>query len=97
MNEEYMTINQYFDCKSKLIGEIATYDLLIKGVQDSLRESILSGIYSEYELDDGQIKCRTKYRSIDQMVKGLQGLRTLRQDCINQYNGRGTRLVGGSL
>jgi len=27
----------------------------------------------------------------------MQGLRKIRQDYINQYNGRGTRLVGGNL
>lgn len=97
MNAEYMTIFEYMECKSKIIGKIATYDLIIEGLEKSILESTLSGIYSEYELDDGQIKCRTKYRSMDQMISGMQGLRKIRQDYINQINGRGTRLVGGSL
>lgn len=103
MNTEYMTIEQYFECKSKLIGEIATYDILIASMQKSIRAALLApdgqaaGQYAEYELDDGQQKVRARYRSVDQMVAGLKGLKNLRQDCINAFNGRGVRLIGGSL
>jgi alpha-D-ribose 1-methylphosphonate 5-triphosphate synthase subunit PhnL len=97
MNVEYMSIEQFFECKSKLIGKIATYDLLIEGMEKAILSATLSGEYAEYEMDDGQMKVRSRFRSLDQMIAGMQGLRKIRQDYINQYNGRGTRLVGGSL
>lgn len=97
MNADYMTIPQYIECKSKLIGKLATYDILIESMEKAVLEATVSGQYAEYEMDDSQMKVRARYRSIDQMVSGLQGLRKIRQDYINQYNGRGIRLVGGSL
>lgn len=97
MNIEYMTIPQFIVCKSQLIGKVATYDLLIAGMEAAVLEATTSGQYAEYELDDGQMKVRSRYRSVDQMLAGLQGLRRIRQDYINQYNGRITVLRGGNL
>jgi hypothetical protein len=97
MNAEYMTIFQYVECKEKLIGKVAVYDLLIEGLEKSILEATVSGQYAEYEMDDGQMKVRSRFRSIDQMIAGMQGLRKIRQDYINQINGRGIRMVGGSL
>ena len=97
MNIEYMTIPQYIECRSQLIGKLATYDLLIEGMEKAILEATLSGVYAEYELDDGQMKVRSRYRSVDQMVAGLKGLRGIRQDYINRYNGRVTTLRGGNL
>lgn len=97
MNVEYMTISQYVECKSKIIGKVATYDILIESMEKAVLEATLSGHLNQYELDDSMMKVRAQYRSLDQMVAGLNGLRRIRQDYINQYNGRGTRLVGGSL
>lgn len=42
----------------------------------------------EYSLDDGQIKIKTIYRSIDSMQKGIAVMERSRQRLINQLNGR---------
>lgn len=103
MNAEYMTIEQYFECKSKLIGKVETYDVLIESMEKSLLAATMAddgtsaGQYAEYEMDDGQMKVRARFRSVDQMIVGLQGFRKIRQDYINTYNGRGRRMVGGNL
>ena len=97
MNDEYMTISQYVECKSKLIGKVATYDLLIESMEAAILEATVSGIYSEYEMDDAQMKVRSRFRSIGDLISALEGLRKIRQDYINRYNGRVTRLVGGRL
>lgn len=103
MNADYMTIEQYVDCKSEIIGHIATYDILIKSMEKSILAALVgdngqsAGQYAEYEMDDGQMKVRARFRSVDQMTVSIQALRKIRQDYINQYNGRVTRLVGGSL
>ena len=97
MNDEYMTISQYIECKSKLIGKIATYDILIEKMELSIAEGVVSGHLVQYELDDGQMKCRAMYRNIGDMTKALSGLEQLRQRYINRLNGRVTVLRGGSL
>lgn len=103
MNVEYMTIEQYIESRCDLIGKVKTYDNLIIAMEKSLiaamsaPDGTAAGQYAEYEMDDGQCKVRSRFRSVDQMIAGMQGLRKIRQDYINQYNGRGTRLVGGSL
>ena len=97
MNNEYMTISHYFEEKSKILGKVATYDLLIEGLEATLLKSIESGYLVQYELDDGQIKCRSQFRKIDDLVKSMEGLQRLRQNYINRYNGRITRFTGGNL
>ena len=97
MNNEFMTISHYFECKSKLIGKIATYDLLIEGLEKAILESTVSGHLVQYELDDGQIKVRSNFRKISDLVDAMTGLQKLRQGYINRYNGRITVLKGGNL
>jgi len=92
-----MTISQYVECKSKLIGKVATYDLLIEKMEATILDSTLSGVYNQMEVDDGQMKVRSNYRNIGDLISALEGLRKIRQDYINRYNGRVTRLVGGRL
>lgn len=97
MNADYMTIPEYVECKSKLIGKIATYDLLIESMEKAMLEASVSGHLNQWELDDGQMKVRSMYRSPTQLNTAIRGLESLRQMYINRYNGRVTRLVGGSL
>ena len=97
MNNEYMTIPHYFEEKSKFIGKIATYDLLIEGLEKAIMESTVSGHLVQYELDDGQMKVRTNYRKISDLIDAMTGLQRLRQGYLNQYNGRVTVLRGGNL
>lgn len=97
MNTEYLTISQYVESKSKLIGKIATYDLLIEGMEASILEATVSGHLVQYEMDDGFMKVRSQFRSISDMTKALAGLEALRQRYINRYNGRVTVLRGGRI
>jgi hypothetical protein len=97
MNNEYMTISHYFEEKSKLIGKVQTYDILIEALEKSILESTVSGHIVQTELDDGQMKLRVNYRKISDMVDAMTGLQKLRQGYINRYNGRITVLRGGNL
>ena len=97
MNAEYLTISQYIESKSKLIGKIATYDLLIEGMEESILKATVSGHLVQYEMDDGFMKVRSQFRSISDMTKALAGLEMLRQRFINRYNGRVTVLKGGRI
>lgn len=97
MNYEYMTISQYIESKSKLIGKVETYDLLIKSMEAALLEATVSGHLSEYEIDDSMMKVRTRYRSLTDLNNALNGLIKMRQYYVNKYNGRVTVLRGGNL
>ena len=97
MNAEYMTICQYVECKSKIIGKIATYNLLIESMEVAILEATISGHIADYEMDDGQMKVRSRYRNITDMTKSLLGLEQARQRYISMYNGRTVVLRGGSL
>jgi hypothetical protein len=97
MNNEYMTISHYFEEKSKLLGKVATYDLIIEGLERAMLESTVSGHLVQYELDDGQMKVRSNFRKISDLVSAMQGLQKLRQGYINRHNGRVSVLRGGNL
>jgi len=97
MNSEYMTIPQYIECKSKLIGKIKTYDLLIEKLEGVLDEALASGSLSEIEVDDSMMRVRSRYRSIKELESALNGFIQRRQYYINKYNGRVTVLRGGNL
>ena len=97
MNTEFTSISAYFECKSKLIGKIATYDLLIESMEKTLMVGIESGHLLQWELDDGQMKCRSQYRNVKDLTDAMNGLIKLRQYYINKANGRSIRLVGGNL
>jgi len=96
MEQEYYSITQYVDAKSKLIGKVATYDLLIESMEKAILLGTESGHINQYEMDDGQMKVRANYRSISEMVRAVKGLETLRQMYINRINGSITVLRGGN-
>ena len=97
MNNEFTSISQFFDCASKLIGKIATYDALIEAFEKSILEATVSGHLLQYELDDSQTKLRVQYRNISDMTNAMNGLIRLRRMYINQHNGRTTVLRGGNI
>lgn len=97
MNDNFMTISEFVECKSKLIGKVATYDLLIESMEKTLIAGIESGHLLQWELDDGQMKCRSQYRNVTDLTNAMNGLIKLRQYYINKANGSSIRLVGGNL
>jgi hypothetical protein len=97
MNNEYIGIDQFVEQKSKSIGKIATYDLLIEKMEQTLLAGIESGHLLQWELDDGQMKCRTQYRNVNDLTEAMNSLIKMRQYYVNKTNGRVTRLVGGNL
>lgn len=97
MNVDFMSIPDYVECKSKLIGKVATYDLLIEKMEQSILTGAVSGHLIQYEMDDGQMKVRAQYRNIDDMTQAMNNLIKIREMYINQANGRSVRLVGGGI
>lgn len=97
MNAEYCTIVQYMESKTTLIAKIQAYDSLITAMEATILAATTSGHLAEYEMDDGQMKVRARYRSLSEMNRALVGLEQIRQRYINRFNGRVTVLRGGNL
>ncbi|RDY57722.1 hypothetical protein [Flagellimonas nanhaiensis] len=90
----YSTISAYVGSKSRARERIEAIELLIDSMMLRITE-VAEGTAStvdEYELNDGQVKIRTKYRSIEDVEKGIKSLLTLKHYYINKYNGRQTVL-----
>lgn len=97
MNSNYITLSEYIESKSKLIGKIQTYDLIIEKLEEAMLLAIESGHIKQYEFDDGLMKVRTEYRSVNDIANAMTGYERLRQMYINRYNGRVRVLRGGNL
>ena len=97
MNTEYMTISQFVEEKSKLIGKVATYDILIEKLELAILTSMDNGHLTQLEVDDSMMRVRSNYRSVKDMNDAMDGLIKRRQYYKNQYNGRVSVLRGGNL
>lgn len=97
MNDQFCSIPQYIECQVSLADKIRAYDLLIEGMETAYLEAITSGHLEEYQMDDGQMKVRAKYRNPQELNSALKGLEQLRQRYVNRLNGRVTVLRGGNL
>lgn len=88
------TISEYLSSKEKLKDRIAAIDVLIDKAILSLAET-LDGVganISTYELDDGQVKIKTGYRSIDEVEAGIKSLERMKNLYINKLYGRSVQL-----
>lgn len=85
------TISIYLESKSSLLEKIQAINALIDSMFTRLAESAAgtAATVDEYWMDDGQMKVKTSYRSIDDIQKGVKALEILKQQYVNRYNGRG--------
>lgn len=97
MNDNFFTISQYIESKVNLLEKIQAYNALIDAMELKLLEGIGSSTISEYQMDDGQMKVRTTYRSISDLEAGITALEKSKQRLINRYNGRNFVLRSGNI
>lgn len=97
MNDGFLTIRQYIECPTTLLGKIKAIQALIDAMELSLLDTIGSANYSEYQMDDGQMKVKTTYRSPKDVTAGLIELEKIKQRYVNRYNGRCVTLRSGNL
>lgn len=97
MNVNFCTISEYVQSATDLVGKIAKINSLIEALELSLIDAVGSGNYSEYQMDDGQMKVRTSYRSPSDVTAGINELEKLKQRYINRLNGRRTVLRSGQF
>lgn len=97
MKDKLYTVSQYIESKCTLLDKIAAINALIASMELKLVDSVGSAEYDEYSMDDGQMKVRTKYRSVEDVAAGIKALEQLKQRYVNQHNGRVQVFRGGNI
>jgi len=97
MNDGIYSISNYIECRSTLHDKIVAINSLIEAMELKLLDVTESTAFDEYSMDDGQMKIRTKYRSVADVMAGLTGLEQLKQRYVNRLNGRVTVLRSGNF
>ena len=97
LNDGFYTIRQYVECKQSIYDQILAIDALIILHRGKMLDSIGNSDIDEYQMDDGQMKVRTKYRSVKDVMAGIDALKIWKQELVNDYNGRTTVLRSGNF
>jgi len=85
------TISIYIESKSSLLEKIKAVDDLIDTMHLRLIEVAggQNAVIDEYWMDDGQMKVKTIYRSVEDVEAGIRALEKTKQRWVNKHNGRG--------
>jgi hypothetical protein len=82
-------------CKT-IKARIAALDAVIDVHFGTLLKAVTTGNINEYDLDTGQTKVKTIYRSVKDVTDALAGLEAMKNYYVNQINGRSFRLIDQS-
>lgn len=79
----------YIESRSGLQERIIAIDNIILANEDLMLKQVLtqSGGTAMYELDDGQIRIKVNYRSMEDLIKTMNGLEAIKQRYIRRLNG----------
>lgn len=80
--------NLYIESKTTIAGKIAAIDSVITSLYSALLKAANNEDVSEYQLNDGQTIIKQVNRGVKGITQSIQALRIIRQDYINQINGR---------
>lgn len=98
MSSGYYTISVYIETRSCMIGKANAIQEVIDALELRLVDVAAgqAAVVDEYQMDDGQMKVRTSYRSVADVTAGVAALEKLKQKYINRANGRGVVLRNAS-
>lgn len=84
------TVAQYLESKTKLQDRIKAIDALIDSMILRIGEVVegLNVSVEEYQMDDGQMKIRTRYRTVKDVEAGVASLEKMKQMYVNRLHGR---------
>lgn len=84
------TIAGYIVGKSTLATKIDAIEAIEAAMLANILALELGGtaVQAMYELDDGQIRIKTGFQTVKELVAGLDALRRVKNIYINQFNGR---------
>lgn len=98
MCETYNTITFYIDSRTGLRDKVYAIQDIIDALELRLVDVAAgqAAVTDEYQLDDGQMRIRTVYRSIADVNAGIASLERLKQKYLNRLNGRSIALRDAS-
>ena len=84
------TIAEFLDSKTTLEERISAIDILIDKAILLMADTVggAGGNIASYELDDGQVRIKTMYRSISEVNSGIDALERMKIRYINRLYGR---------
>ena len=90
----YNTISAFIGSKTSAQDRIDAIELLIGTMMLRLADAAdgQAANVDEYEMNDGQMRVRTRYRSVADVERGIQSLIKLKNYYINLHNGHVTML-----
>ena len=95
MQPHSYTIGGYIATKQSLYDKVLAIEVLIDAMILSTADAIggMGSGVAEYQLDDGQVKVKTAYRSTSEVTKGITELEKIKQMYMNRLNGSAVRLM----
>lgn len=99
-NDGIYTIDQYIVSRCSVAERIIAIDAMILAFEDNLMKVALdptASITDEYQMDDGQMKVRTKFRTLSDIQNAIGVLEAMKQKYVNRYNGRIYTLRSGNF
>lgn len=84
------TPREYIESKTTLRERIKAIDALIDAMILRMTD-VVNGMnvsVEEYQMDDGQMKIRTRYRNVKDVEVGVASLEKMKQMFMNRLNGR---------
>lgn len=92
----YTSCGIYIQSATSLSAKIERIDEIITALETACLEAAANpgqSTFTEYQLDTGQNKIRTAYRSFEEMSKGILAFQRIKNMYVNQLNGHAIRLV----
>lgn len=97
LNDGFYSISGYVECGTTTLERIKRIDFIIEQLELKMLDMVEGAVYEEYQLDNGQMKTRVRYRTTTQFMDGIKSLEQLKARLVNRLNGRTTVLRSGKF
>jgi len=97
LDNNIYTVSQCIESKSTIQGKIDIINQLIAALTLKTLDAVDGAIYDEYQLNDGQMTIRAKYRSVEDVAKGILQLTKIKNMYLADRDGRSVVLRSGNI
>jgi hypothetical protein len=87
----YSSLKSYLGTVKGNEARLEKVQSIIDSLYDLKISRIAEGFVEEYELDDGQVKIKTKYTTEEEITRDINRLRKIKFELISDLTGRVTR------
>ena len=84
---EFSSAFAYIETAADIEAKIEKINQIQTALEDAALNSASRNGIEEYMLDDGQVKIKTIYRSVDEIVASIEGFEKIKQRLINRVQG----------